>query len=111
MRKALLSLSILLPMLPGCALFAGGGGTLTTRPAGCSSLIPADWENGTPAAEIGAAIAAGAATVGDWQVQADREAARADTADDRTRASIGIVRRCEERDAAAVQRATRRRLF
>jgi hypothetical protein len=111
MLKVLISLSIALPMLQGCALFAGGSPTVTTQRAGCSSLIPADWANGTPAAAIGSAIAAGVATVADWQVQADREAARGDVADDRTKATIHIVSTCEARDAAAVAHATRRRFL
>lgn len=84
---------------------------MTTQPAGCSSLVPTDWATGTPAAEIGGAIAAGTATIGDWEVQADREAARGDVADDRTRATIHIVTACEARDAAAVRQATRRRFL
>jgi hypothetical protein len=56
-------------------------------------------------------IAAGTATVGDWIVQADREAARGDVADDRTKATIHIYTACEARDAAAVQHATRRRFL
>lgn len=111
MRKALLSLSILLLMLGGCLPFAAGHPTLTTQPAGCSSLIPSDWAGGTPAAEIVAGIASGSATVGDWIVQADREAARGDVADDRTRAAIHIYTACEARDAAAVRQATRRGLL
>jgi hypothetical protein len=98
-------------MLQGCALFAGGRPTVTTQRAGCGSLIPADWRNGTPAAAIVDAIVAGTAAVGDWIVQADREAARGDVADDRTKATIHIFTTCEERDAAAVRQATRRRFL
>lgn len=111
MRKALTSALILPLMLQGCALFAGGRPTVTTQRAGCSSLIPADWANGTPAAEIVTGIVAGTAGVGDWMLQADREAARGDIADDRTRAAIHIFTACEARDAQAVQRATRRRFL
>lgn len=111
MRKALLSLSILLPMLGACGLSVGGRPIVTTQPAGCSSLIPADWANGTPAAEIVAGIVNGTATVGDWIVQADREAARGDVADDRTKATIHIYTACEARDAEARRLATRRRFL
>lgn len=111
MRKGLTSALILLPMLPGCGLFAAGPPIVTTQPAGCSSLVPSHWANGTPAAEIVAGIVSGAATIADWQVQADREAERGDVADDRTISAIGIVSRCEARDAQAVRRATRRRFL
>lgn len=111
MRKALILASILMPMLPGCAPFAGGRPIVTTQPAGCSSLIPSEWAQGTPAAEIVASIVNGTANVADWMVQADREAARGDVADDRTRATIHIVTACEARDAQAVRRATRRRVL
>jgi hypothetical protein len=49
-------------------------------------------------------------TVGDWIAFADAQTGRLDQANDRTVSAIGIVERCEARDAAAVKRA-RRRLF
>lgn len=41
----------------------------------------------------------------DWQVFADAQTGQLDKANDRYRAAIGIVQRCEARDAAAVKRA------
>lgn len=111
MRKALILASILTPTLPACGLFVDAPPIVTTQRAGCSSLIPADWAQGTPAAEIPTGIISGEASVGDWQVLADREAARGDTADDRTRATVHIVTACEARDAEAIRRATRRRFL
>lgn len=84
---------------------------MTTQRAGCGSLIPSDWANGTPAAEIVEAIINGTATIADWQVQTDREAERGDVADDRTKATIHIYTACEARDAAAVKRATKRKFL
>jgi len=42
---------------------------------------------------------------------ADAVTGRLDVANDRTKSAIGIVERCEARDAAAVKRATRRRFL
>jgi hypothetical protein len=47
-------------------------------------------------------------TVGDWIAFADAQTAQLDKANDRTRAAIGIVERCEERDAEAVKKARRK---
>jgi hypothetical protein len=46
-------------------------------------------------------------TVGDWVAFADQQTGKLDIANDRTKASIGIIERCEQRDAQAVKRATR----
>lgn len=111
MRRVLMLALILTPTLPACVPFAGGRPIVTTQRAGCSTLVPTEWENGVPPAEIPRGIVTGTATVGDWQVLADREAARGDTADERTKATIHIYRSCEARDAAAVGQATRRRFL
>lgn len=50
-------------------------------------------------------------TVGDWVAFADAQTGRLDIANERTKSAIGIVERCEARDAAAVRRATRRRVL
>lgn len=55
----------------------------------------------------GADIPAGMA-VGDWVAFADAQTAQLDKANDRYRAGVGIVQRCEARDAAAVKGARRR---
>jgi len=46
-------------------------------------------------------------TVGDWVAFADAQTGRLDDANGRTRDAIGIVERCEARDAAAVKQARR----
>lgn len=49
-------------------------------------------------------------TVGDWIAYADAQTGQLDKANERTRAAIGIVERCEERDREAVKKA-RRKVF
>lgn len=44
-------------------------------------------------------------TVGDWIAYADAQTGQLDKANDRYRAAVGIVSRCEARDAAAVKAA------
>lgn len=75
---------------------------MTASAAGCSSLVPAEWREGV----AGAALPQGD-TAGDWIAFADAQTGRLDQANGRTRDAIGIVERCEARDAAAVGRARR----
>ncbi len=49
--------------------------------------------------------------VGDWIAGFDGQTGRLDQANGRTVDAVGIIRRCEERDRAAVQAATRRRFL
>jgi hypothetical protein len=79
---------------------------VTTQSAGCSSLLPADWKQGVTGADL-----PDGNTVGDWIAFGDAQTGKLDQANERTKASIGIVERCEARDAAAVKRATRRRFL
>jgi hypothetical protein len=76
--------------------------TATTRSASCSTLLPGEWRQGV----AGAPLPDGE-TVGDWVAFADAQTGKLDQANGRTRDAIGIVERCEARDAAAVKRATR----
>ncbi|MEG3148657.1 hypothetical protein U1769_02075 [Sphingomonas sp. ZT3P38] len=50
----------------------------------------------------------GGETVGDWIAFGDAQTAQLDKANDRYGAAIGIVGRCEARDAAAVKKARRK---
>lgn len=93
-----LVLLLLLAMLVGCA-----PPTVLSTPNSCASLLPEEWRQGV----AGAPLPEGD-TVGDWVSFADAQTGKLDQANDRTKASIGIVERCEQRDAAAVKRATRR---
>lgn len=79
---------------------------MTTQSAGCSSLIPNEWKTAVVAPDL-----PNGNTVGDWEVFADAVTGKLDIANDRTVSAIGIVERCEARDAAAVKQATKRHLF
>lgn len=79
---------------------------MTTHAAACSSLLPDEWRLGVAGADLPAGD-----TVGDWVAFADAQTGKLDQANDRTRSAIGIVERCEVRDAAAVKQATRRRFL
>ena len=72
-------------------------------PSACSSLLPSEWREGVPGADLPLG-----STVGDWIAYADAQTGQLDKANDRTRAAIGIVERCEERDRAAVKKARRK---
>lgn len=75
---------------------------MTASAAGCSQLVPADWKAGVE----GAALPDGN-DVGDWIAFGDAQTGRLDMANGRTRDAIGIVERCEARDAAALKKARR----
>ncbi|SMF70473.1 hypothetical protein [Allosphingosinicella indica] len=70
---------------------------MTASGAGCASLIPAEWAVGVP----GAPLPEGN-QVGDWIAFADAQTGQLDKANGRTADTIGIIERCEKRDAAAV---------
>lgn len=71
----------------------------------CSSLLPADWREGVAPAPLPAGD-----TAGDWIAFADAQTAQLDKSNDRYKAGIGIVERCEARDRAAVK-ASRRKVL
>lgn len=93
--KIAASLSIL---LAGCT-----APTVLSTPNSCASLLPADWKQGVPGAELPTGD-----TVGDWVAFADATVGKLDMANGRTRDAIGIIERCEERDRKSVERATRK---
>ena len=99
-----MGLMLLLPLAlatQGCALFAGGPPIVAT-PSACSSLLPSEWLLGV----AGAPLPDGG-EVGDWIAFGDAQTGKLDNSNDRYRAAVGIVKRCEERDAAAVKKARR----
>jgi hypothetical protein len=79
---------------------------VTTAPTSCSSLLPGEWKQGVAGAELPVGD-----TVADWEVFADAQTGKLDQANGRTVDAIGIVERCEARDAAAVRSATRPRFL
>lgn len=66
----------------------------------CSTLLPDDWRAGVAGADLPSGD-----TVGDWIAFGDAQTGQLDKANDRYRAAVGIVERCEERDREAVRRA------
>lgn len=101
MIKSTLASAMLVATLSACVT-----PTVTTQNAGCASLIPAEWEQGV----AGSPLPEGN-TVGDWVAFADAQTGKLDQANGRTKDTIGIIKRCEERDRAAVTRATRPRFL
>lgn len=75
---------------------------MTAQGASCSTLLPAEWSQGVAGADLPQGD-----SIGDWIVFGDQQTARLDQANGRTHDAIGIVQRCEARDAAAVKKATR----
>lgn len=71
-------------------------------PNACSSLLPDEWREGVPGAVLPGS------TTADWIAFANEQTGQLDKANERTRAAIGIVERCEERDRAAVKKARRK---
>ena len=93
MRKTL----ILAPLLlAGCV----GAPPIIAVPSACSTLLPAEWKQGVPSAPL-----PDGQTVGDWIAFGDAQTGKLDIANDRYRAGVGIVERCEARDAAAVKKS------
>ena len=93
---------ILLCAMPALAACAGGPPIVTLSGAGCAALLPVEWRAGVAPAPLPEGV-----TVGDWVAFADAQTGKLDDANGRTRDAIGIVERCEARDAAAVKQARR----
>jgi hypothetical protein len=92
-------------LLVGCSALALAGcapAIVTASASGCSSLVPDHWKKGVD----GAPLPAGD-SVGDWITFSDAQTGKLDQANGRTKDAIGIVERCETRDAAAIKRARR----
>lgn len=71
-----------------------------SAPSACSTLLPPEWREGVPGADLPSGE-----TVGEWIAFADAQTGQLDKSNDRYRAAVGIVERCEERDRAAVKRS------
>lgn len=71
----------------------------------CSALLPDDWFLGVTAADIPEALmlADGHDDAAPWQKGWIDQTARLETANERYIAGVGIIRRCEERNAAALR--------
>ena len=102
MPKVPMFRSIPLSAMLALAACAGGPPIVTLSGAGCAALLPAEWRVGVIPAPLPNGV-----TVGDWIAFADAQTGKLDEANGRTRDAIGIVERCEARDADAVKRARR----
>ena len=87
-------------------LAACAGPTVLSTPNSCSTLLPTEWQAGVAPAPL-----PDGDTVGDWVAFGDAQTGKLDTANGRTRDAIGIIARCESRDALAVRKATRRKFL
>lgn len=102
MRRGATRLCLLLSITlaaPGCV----GAPPINAIPSACASLLPNEWRAGVP----GAPLPEGS-SVADWISFADQQTGQLDKANDRTLSAIGIVERCEARDAAALKAARRK---
>lgn len=79
-----------------------GAPVVTATPSSCAALLPSEWKDGVAGADL-----PDGNTVADWEVFADAQTGKLDQANGRTKDAIGIVERCEQRDAAAIRKATR----
>ena len=80
-----------------------GAPPIVAPSSACSSLLAETWRTPVP----GAPMPEGD-TVGDWIQFGDAQTGQLDKANDRTLTAIGVIERCERRDAEAVQRAHKR---
>lgn len=99
MPKALIKTSI--PVL--LALAAGacvGAPPIVTSQSACSSLLPNEWRGGVEGAALPSQD-----TVGEWIAFGDAQTGQLDKSNDRYRAAVGIVERCEARDREAIEAA------
>ena len=99
MRKVLMRLSLIMPLTLGIVSCAGAP-VIVASPSACTTLLPSEWLSGVP----GAPLPAGR-TVGDFMVFGDAQTAQLEKANDRYVSAVGIVSRCETRDALAIKKA------
>lgn len=84
--------------LSACA----GAPIVTAAPSSCATLLPSEWKQGVE----GAPLPTGN-DIADWIVFGDAQTGKLDQANGRTVDAIGIVERCEARDAQAIKKAGR----
>lgn len=114
MRSTMLPMLALLPMLAvaGCA----GSTVIQATPSACAALLPESWKAGVDHTDIPDAappkpadqpgiVNWTLAELKKWTGFGVSEANKLDQANGRTADAIGIVSRCEARDAEAVKKA------
>jgi hypothetical protein len=93
-------LSLLLPLtlaLPACV----GTPPIVASPNACSTIIPDNWRDPIPGADLPET----AATVSDWIQFGQAQTGQLDKANGRTTDALAIISRCEARDTAAIKKA------
>ena len=92
------------PLILLCATLGLGacvaGGPLVATPSACSTLLPPEWLAGVPSAPL-----PDGETVADLAAFSDAQTGQLDKANDRYVSGVGIVARCEARDAKAVSKS------
>ena len=97
--KGPMRLFTLIPLLLAATACVSAPPIVSAQSA-CSSLLPDEWAEGVPGAPLPETD-----TAGDWLAFGDAQTGQLDKANDRYRAAVGIVGRCEERDREAVKRS------
>jgi len=98
------------------AAACAGNPVVVASASSCSTLVPSEWEKGIEGVPVPAAAGPKPGTIQEQLVQAlDQlkvwvsfgvdESSRREMANARTRDVIGLQRRCEARDAAAIKKA------
>lgn len=95
-RMRLLLLGSVMLGLQACA----GAPPILATPGACSRLLPDSWRVPVPGAPLPVED-----VVGEWIAFADAQTGQLDKANGRTADAIGIIERCEARDAEALIRA------
>ncbi len=91
----------ILPLIaPLCLAACAGSPVIIATPSACSVLIPDDWHKPVAGADLPVGN-----TVGDWVAFGDAQTGKLDMANGRTVDALGIIARCEARDAAAVKKS------
>lgn len=98
MRPPLISAHLILAVLAlaGCV----GAPPIISAPSACSTLLPTEWLAGVQSAPL-----PDGNTVGDWIAFGDAQTGQLDKSNERYKAGVGIVARCEARDREAVKRS------
>lgn len=105
--RSIRHLAVTATMLP-IALLAGCAHTVIQANASpCSALLPTSWLNGVQTAALpdSAKLPDGHDDARPWQSGFVEQTGQLEVANDRYGAAMGIVGRCEVRDAAAVKKA------
>lgn len=80
---------------------------VSAPPPACSELIPADWTKGVAHAPAPTEQPDDLARLKAWIGFGTAEAGNVEIANGRTRDALGIIERCEARDAATVRKVAR----